>query len=468
MSTLQWFEIGATSTVSSSLPFVGSMPEVASEGNWTTTFTLVNKGTGTSQVNLSAFAQSGLPLTLPLAMVQSSTNSIGSAVTQNLSANASLIVQSGGPDTSPLLAGGAQLSATGTVDGFAVFHIDSSSQEAVVPLETRNASSYLLAFDDTNSVLTGVAIENVSTQAANVNVIVRNDSGVQIGTGVVTLPASGETLFVLSDQFSFTANIRGTAEFDTPIGGQISVMGIRYTPPGTVTTIPILANVGTSGGSIAHIAAGGGWLTTFVLVNTGVSAASAQLSFFGDSGAPLALPLFAPQTNTTSAATSAITSTLAAGQTLVIQSNSAGTDALQTGSAQLTTNGSVSGYVIFRYQTNGQEAVVPLESRNAGAYVIAFDNTSNTATGIAVNNASGTAVTIPAVIRDSTGAQIGTGSVPLAGNGHSSFDLATQFPVTNSIMGTIEFDTPSGASIGALGIRSPAALTFTTLPALAK
>ncbi len=33
--------------------------------------------------------------------------------------------------------------------------------------------------------------------------------------------------------------------------------------------------------------------------------------------------------------------------------------------------------------------------------------------------------------------------------------------------GTIEFDAPAGAQIGVVGIRSPPALTFTTLPPLA-
>jgi hypothetical protein len=46
--------------------------------------------------------------------------------------------------------------------------------------------------------------------------------------------------------------------------------------------------------------------------------------------------------------------------------------------------------------------------------------------------------------------------------------LATQYPATAGIRGTIDFDTPAGAEIGVLGIRSPPALTFTTLPALAK
>jgi len=38
----------------------------------------------------------------------------------------------------------------------------------------------------------------------------------------------------------------------------------------------------------------------------------------------------------------------------------------------------------------------------------------------------------------------------------------------SNIRGTIEFDTPPGGQIGALGIRIPVAHTFTTLPALAK
>ena len=61
------------------------------------------------------------------------------------------------------------------------------------------------------------------------------------------------------------------------------MLGIRTTPLGTtntLTTIPALANVGTGGGSIAHIATGNGWQTTFVLVNTGTTAAQANLSFF--------------------------------------------------------------------------------------------------------------------------------------------------------------------------------------------
>src|ERR1019366_8976822 len=142
-----------------------------------------------------------------------------------------------------------------------------------------------------------------------------------------------------------------------------------------------------------------------------------------------------------------------------------------TGSGQLTTRGNVGGFVIFRYNPNGQEAEVPPQNRNARGYILAFDNTDGTATGIAVNSVSVQSVNVPVVIRDDTGTQIATDTLNLAANGHLAFTLVTdKYPMTANIRGTIEFDTPAGAQIGALGIRMPdvAAHTYTTLPALAR
>jgi hypothetical protein len=372
--------------------------------------------------------------------------------------------------------GSLQLAATAAIDGFAIFHQILTTQEAVVPLETRNAPSYLLAFDNTSGLVLGVALVNVSAANAVIPVIIRDETGVVISApgASISLAGNGHTSFVLSGLppgFPVTANKRGTIEFDTPAGGQISVLGLRFTPPNNaLTTIPALANVGTGGGSFAHLASGGdGWQTTFVLVNTGSSAAQMTLRFFADqTGAPLSLPLSFPQpSGGPPTVASSVTQNLAAGATLVIVS--AGATNLLTGSAQLTTAGNISGFVIFRH--NNQEAVVPLESRNAIGYIIAFDNTSGTATGIAVNAVSTGLVNIPVTIRDSTGATIGTDTITLNANGHTQFTLVTdKYFSTANIRGTIELDTPFGAQIGALGIRIPAggAHTYTTLPALAK
>ncbi len=457
------------------LAFVGSMPHLAAQENWTTTFTLVNKSTGAATARLSLFGDPAGNLTLPLVFPQQSSALplLAASLDRTVASNASLVIKSAGPQTPPVQVGSAQLAATGSLDGFAIFHLIPGAQEAVVPLETRNASSYLLAFDQTGGVVLAVAVQNVSTQSANIAVVIRDDTGAQIGSGTVNLAANGHTSFVVSAQFPVTANKRGTLEFDTPSGGRISVLGIRTTPLGsttTLTTIPALANVGTTGGSIAHLASGNGWQTTFVLVNTGSSAAQAQLNFFADvTGGPLPLPVSFPQTGGAITTVPSVTQTLAAGATLLIQSTGALTDPLLTGSAQLTTSGNISGFVIFRYAPNGQEAVVPLESRNASTYILAFDNTNGTATGIAVNSVSSQSVGIPVIVRDDAGNQLATDTLNVAANGHVAFTLGVdKYSAAAAVRGTIEFDTPTGAQIGALGIRIPVAHTFTTLPALVK
>jgi hypothetical protein len=112
-----------------------------------------------------------------------------------------------------------------------------------VPLETRNASAYILAFDNTSGKAAGLAINSVSSQTLNVPVVVRDDTGTQIATDTLTLPANAHLSFVLgnqpTDKYPATANIRGTVEFDTPPGGEISVVGIRANGQ-AFTTLPAL------------------------------------------------------------------------------------------------------------------------------------------------------------------------------------------------------------------------------------
>ncbi len=468
------------------LAFIGSMAHLAAEENWTTAFTIVNKDTISAIARLSFSGDALDPsgngaLTLPLAFPQQTAAVVpllAATLDRTVAPNASLIVETPAGQAPPVLVGSAQLMATGSLDGFAIFHQIETNQEAVVPLETRSARSYLLAFDNTGGLTLGVAVSNLSAQIASIPVIIRSDNGTIIsapGTAI-SLAGNGHTSFGLADPvlgFPVTADIRGTIEFDTPAGGRISVLGLRFTPPdNALTTIPAIANVGTNGGSIAHLATGNGWQTTFVLVNTGASAAQVNLNFFDDNGSPLPLPLSFPQPGGAAATVApTVNYLLPAGATLIVESVAPESDPAPTvGSAQLTTNGNVGGFVIFRYNLDGQEAVAPLENRNANAYILAFDNTGDLSTGIAINSVATQVVNIPVTVRDATGAQIATDAITLAPNGHLSFTLGSgNYPATAGIRGSIEFDTPANAQIGVLGIRIPAAAhTFTTLPALAK
>ncbi|MDP8990173.1 MAG: SBBP repeat-containing protein [Acidobacteriota bacterium] len=470
------------------LSYIGSMPHIAAEENWTTMFTLVNKTATTATARLSLFGDPSGTLQLPLTFPQQPAAPdplLADSFDRTLAGNATLIVQTAGPQTPPVKVGSAQLAATGAVDGFAIFHHVLTQQETVVPLETRNASSYLLAFDNTGGNVLGVAIAGITTPtgAAGVMIDIRDDTGTELLQDGFNLFAGGHVSFVLPTQYPITANRRGTiavSPIPRPCFGdptaicapQISVLGMRFTPPNNaLTTIPPLADVGTGGGSMAHIATGNGWKTTFVVVNTGSSAAPFQLNFFADNGSPLVLPIGYPQLGGGSTALApSVSQTLGAGATLIVESAAPLSDATPTvGSAQLTSSGNVSGFAIFRYDPNGQEAVVPFESRNAHGYLLAFDNTAGTATGVAVNSVSTQPVDVPVVIRNDAGNQILTDTLHVAANGHSSFTLAKdRYPATANIRGTIEFDTPSGAQIGTLAFRIPTAHTFTALPAIVK
>ena len=317
------------------LVFIGSMAHLAAQENWTTAFTIVNKDTISAIARLSFSGDAIDPggsgaLTLPLAFPLQTSAALplmAASLDRTVAPNASLIVNTPAASALPVLVGSAQLMATGALDGFAIFHQIATNQEAVAPLETRSARSYLLAFDNTGGLTLGVALANISAQNASIPVIIRDDNGTIIsapGTAI-SMPGNGHTSFVLADPvlgFPVTANLRGTIEFDTPAGGRISVLGLRFTPPNNaLTTIPAIANVGTNGGSIAHLATGNGWQTTFVLVNVGASAAQVNLNFFDDNGSPLSLPLSFPQSGGGSSSVApSVNQSLAAGATLIVES----------------------------------------------------------------------------------------------------------------------------------------------------
>ena len=469
----QSFTIQQEGAAPTGLSMAGSLAQIASAGGWDTSLTLVNLDGAANQARLSLTSDNGsppwLPFTFPQRPAQGTVN--GAAFNQTLAANAMFVFDTTGPANQAAVTGSAQLYANGHVGGFGIFEIQATGQQAIVPLEARNAASYILAFDNTNGLQTGLALANVSAAQASVKVVVRDDTGAVVPSKVTTIPlvGNGHASFMLNDTiqgFPELAGMRGTVEFDTPSGGQISVLGLRANGK-AITTLPVLAQVGTNGGSLAHVATGGGWETIFTLVNVGLSATQITLSFYDEkTGAALPLALAFPQTNTTQT-TASVNRTLAAGATLLVQTQ--GGSSTVACSAQLTTNGNVSGFAIFQIQASGQEAVVPLESRTSGTFVLAYDNMNGLATGLALANSSANSATVPVRVLDDTGATLTTGTVSLAANGHTSFMLADPtlgYSVTAGKRGTVQFLTPTGGHISALGIRAVNKV-ITTIPVLA-
>jgi hypothetical protein len=247
---MRLFSIVLTFILSGSLfgqTYVGSMAQLASGGSWTTTITLVNTGTTDAQVLLNFADDNGNALIVPLIFPQSPSPSVPLLLATfgtTLKPGALFLVASTGPDIGPPRVGWVQVIADTSISGFATIRQQraSSDQQAAVPLETRNAGAYLLSFDNTNGFVAGVALANTSAQSGNVGVIIRDDTGTILQSTTIPLEALGHTSFVLSSSYSFTEELRGTVEFDTPAGGQISVLGIQYnTRTGAFSTIPAIA-----------------------------------------------------------------------------------------------------------------------------------------------------------------------------------------------------------------------------------
>lgn len=225
-----------------------------------------------------------------------------------------------------------------------------------------------------------------------------------------------------------------------------------------------------SAGSMAQVAAGGGWKTTIVLVNSGAQPAKARLSFYEDSGRPLVLPLtLSRAVPAAPVSASTLEESLAAGGSMTVESAGLEDQPVQAGWAQLLSDGDVTGFAIFgqRSGDQAQEAVVPLETRRQDSYVLWFDQTGGLVMGVAVANLAPEAANVQATARDESGAVVGSGTFPLPAMGHTSFELAAMVSGTGQARGTVEFQAGAGGAISVLGLRFRGA-TFTTVPVIAK
>jgi hypothetical protein len=236
---------------------------------------------------------------------------------------------------------------------------------------------------------------------------------------------------------------------------------------GTRAAISLSSSKPVNVGSIPHIVSGGGWQTTFVLVNTAMTPSPAQLSFWDDRGSPLLIPLALPGSNQ-STTDSSIQETIPGGASITVTATD--TDSVKQGWASVTASEDVGVQAIIRSNSSGQEAGLSIENRNANSYLLTFDHIGGVRTGIAIANLSAIPVDVQVLMRDETGARLQRATVSLQARGHTSFDLADK--LTNEIRGTIEFVTPEFGRISVVGLRfapvDSGGLSLTAMPVLAK
>lgn len=274
----------------------------------------------------------------------------------------------------------------------------------------------------------------------------------KVGNGPinVTIPSGATQLQLGANLWAYTE----ARDFYTPLSARVSG-----------PAPPTMKNVG----SMAHLAVGGAWKTTIVVENYGSKPALVRLNFFDNDGNALPLPLRFPQSPGDPVVAATLERTLGAGATLTIESGGSDVPQTQAGWAQLLSDGDVSGFAIFGSKSGDfdQEAVVPLETRSSGSYVLWFDNIG-TVVGAAVANLSAVPVIVGVTVRDESGQVLDASStVPLSARGHDSFEVPTRLPQTAQRRGTVEFHTTTSGQISVLGLRFKA-VAFTTIPVIAK
>ena len=437
-----------------------SITHLAVGGGWETTLQVASTNRTSSVAHFDFRSDTGTPLALSL--LQSSTSDATPSSMMDVALGPKYVASFTSIGFDSVQVGSGEMMADQGMHSSLLFRYTPNGQEAIVPSESRDARAYVLPFDNTNDVVTGVALANRSTVRVTANVLVRDDAGVIISREAVSLGPKAHLSFALNERFESTTGRSGTIRFATPNGGEITVLGLRFTADAHFTTVPVIADTDPSGGSLAHLAAGGGWKTTIELVNHGAGAAQAHLQFWGDDGTPLVLPLEIPSSSTISAV-SEFSPTLQPGARLVIASGDPNTTLPLTGWAKLSSFGTVTGHIRFRYEPTNQEVVVPIGMRGAAAYSIAFDNQNELATGLAVANTSSRPVDAPVVIRDHLGQILETGIVSLPAMGHAAFMIGDRFASSRKIAGVISFGTPNGRQISVLALRAAPSGAFSTI-----
>jgi hypothetical protein len=302
---------------------------------------------------------------------------------------------------------------------------------------------------------------------------------------VTNLPTGTQApLTVVNDRLNLTLNggqaywvVVQPMAFDTYVVWYTNVLGLNgamansgsgWQPlTGIVATQPAFSVIMSRLGVLSHIAANGGWTTVINLVNNASIQTQVLVSLYADDGSPLSLSLTTTiEGNTQTLTTQQVSQTLNPNATLQISMGGVAGSTV-VGSAEVYSTGPVAGYAIFRQTPQSgspSEGTVPLQTQFPYSIQLPYDNTSGFIMGVALANLSPTPQSVSVQITDGNGVALGTQTLSIAANGHTSFVLPTEFAATSGKLGMLQFTGTGGLS--GLGLRFSPFGTFTSVPTI--
>jgi hypothetical protein len=194
---------------------------------WYSAVYFANNGTSAVTFPVSFTGDLGHPLNVP------SINDSSKTIT--LQPGGMVVIEA--PNMGGLMQGYVSAILPTGVTGYGVFRQSvpgASDQEAVVPLSTATAQHQVLLYDETNGLVTAVAIVNPSQVPTTVAITITDLSGRDIGTSSVNLPPRGKTAVTLRSLPGLAGVVgsKGTAQFTvtspTDGTGAVAVLGLRF------------------------------------------------------------------------------------------------------------------------------------------------------------------------------------------------------------------------------------------------
>jgi len=208
--------------------------------------------------------------------------------------------------------------------------------------------------------------------------------------------------------------------------------------------------------TIAHTADGDNFRSTFILTNSGTTAAPYTLSILNATGQPQPFGFDVP---------SPLSGTVPAGSTLTLDTTGLGT-VTNLGWAQLSAAPAVSGIEVFRQTNPGkseQQATIPISQTNSSHFFLPFDNAANTTSIALANPDPATTATISVTFRYVDGTS-NTGQLTLPARNYTANLLAGLFSATAGKAGVAEFS--SNVPIAVVEVRFNPTQAFTSLRAV--
>ena len=226
------------------LPLSGQsviIPQIADGGDWHTTIVLSNTTANAATANLSFHLETSGGATqswnLPLVETTPLTG-------LSLPGGSSIFLHTPGTATASSV-GWGEVDAPAGVIAYVVFSsaLPGHQTQDGTANGAASATRFLVPFDNTNGLLTAIAVANPTNATETISVNFRLANGTVIQGTLPNVPALGHSSFLLPTQFATTANQSGLAEFYTT-SGSFAMIALRANPTLGFTSAPVFAETG--------------------------------------------------------------------------------------------------------------------------------------------------------------------------------------------------------------------------------